>query len=120
MFTPPVNLGSGMGYQLEFDLALTPYGGTRSATLGSDDKFAVVISTDGGTTWTSANTLQQWNSGTPISNTGNHIVINLSSYSGIVKFGFYGKFNREQRRQRLVRGQRPGAPTARRPSQLRC
>ena len=91
MFTPPVNLGSGMGYQLEFDLALTPYSGTGTATLGSDDKFAVVISTDGGVTWTSTNILQQWNSGTPISNTGDHITLNLASYSGIVMFGFYGE-----------------------------
>ena len=91
MFTPPVNLGSGMNYQLEFDLALTPFGATGPATLGVDDKFAVVISTDGGATWTSANTLQLWTSGTPISNTGDHITINLASYSGVVKFGFYGE-----------------------------
>ncbi len=92
LFTPPVNLGASGNYQLEFDLALTVYNGTGSATLGVDDKFAVVISTDGGATWTSVNTLRQWDSTTPISNgAGDHITINLSSYTGVVKFGFYGE-----------------------------
>ena len=92
MFTPPVNLGDGStSYQLEFDLALTVYGGTGSATLGLDDIFDVVISTDGGATWSSTNILREWSSTTPISNgAGDHIVIDLSSYTGIVKFGFYG------------------------------
>ncbi len=98
LFTPPIQLGDGTtDYQLEFDVAFTDYANSNPPeSVGDDDKFAVVISTDGGTTWTSANALQQWtNSSTPtlasISNTGTHVTISLASYSGLVKIGFYGE-----------------------------
>jgi len=99
MFTPPIDLGTGsVDYQLRFDLALTAYGSTGAAgTTGTDDKFAVVISTDNGATWTSANTLRLWdNAGSAfvyndISTTGEIVIIDLTSYSGIVKIGFYGE-----------------------------
>jgi hypothetical protein len=89
-FTPTVTIPVG-DYRLVFDLALTPYDGNAPATLEVDDKFAVVISTDNGVTWSSSNVLQLWNSTTTISNTGQSIVIPLSGYSGDVKFGFYGE-----------------------------
>lgn len=91
LITPSYDLGSAGNMQLEFDLALTQYADTLSATLGPDDKFTVLISTDNGATWSSANTLQQWDASTPISYTGEHVVIDLASYSGIVKFAFYGE-----------------------------
>lgn len=99
MITPPINLGDGsINYNLTFDLALTVYAGTGPAdTDGIDDKFAVVISTDNGVTWSSANTLRLWdNAGSAyiynnISNTGETVTIDLSAYSGIVKIGFYGE-----------------------------
>lgn len=92
LITPPINLGNGsINYQLEFDLALTYYNNTNSDVLGSDDEFSVVISTDNGATWTSTNILQEWGSGDAISNTGEHVIIDLSSYTGIVKLGFYAE-----------------------------
>ena len=99
MITPPVNLGDGsIDYRLTFDLALTIYNGTGAPnTTGVDDKFAVIISTDNGVTWTSVNTLMLWdNAGSAniynnISITGENIVIDLSSYTGIIKLGFYGE-----------------------------
>ncbi|MBI9068299.1 MAG: choice-of-anchor J domain-containing protein [Salinivirgaceae bacterium] len=91
LVSPSINLGTEGNAQIEFDLALTPYTGTASANLGSDDKFAVVISTDDGTTWSSTNILIEYGDGDAISNTGDHISINLSAYTGIVKIGFYGE-----------------------------
>jgi len=99
MISPPINLGDGStDYELRFDLALTDFGTTGTPDLnGTDDKFAVIISTDNGTTWTSANTLMLWdNAGSSnvyndISTTGETIIIDLSAYSGIVKIGFYGE-----------------------------
>lgn len=89
--SPLIYLGDGsVKYELVFKLGLTEYAETIPATLGSDDVFAVVISTDNGRTWSNANTLRQWNSTTPISNTGDSIIIDLSAYSDTVKFGFYG------------------------------
>ncbi len=92
LFTPTIDLGTGLiPYQLEFDIALTPYTGSASTTLGVDDTLRVVISTDNGLTWNRINTLQSWTSNTPISNTGDHITIPLTGYTGMVKFGFYGE-----------------------------
>ncbi|MCD6555730.1 MAG: T9SS type A sorting domain-containing protein [Bacteroidales bacterium] len=89
LITPSMDLGVSGTYQLEFDLAITEYGNLNPSTMGSDDIFAVVISTDDGATWTSVNTLQLWNSTTPISNSGDHIIISLAAYTGVVKIGFY-------------------------------
>jgi hypothetical protein len=89
--TPSFDLGDGsVDYQMEFDLALTKYAATTADTLGIDDTLAVLISTDDGLTWSSANVLKLWTAENLISNTGEHHVFNLSSYSGKVKFGFYG------------------------------
>ncbi len=99
LITPPIDLGDGsVDYWLVFDLALTEFGSTNPPELdGVDDKFAVVISTDGGITWTSANTLMLWdNAGSAnvyndISHTGEEVEIDLTGYSGIIKIGFYGE-----------------------------
>ncbi len=85
-----IDLGTtATNYQLEFDIALTDYFNTSATTLGVDDTIAVVISTDNGATWQLANVLQLWVAGSEPSNTGDHIVIDLSAYTGIVQFGFY-------------------------------
>ncbi len=99
MITPPINLGNGTtDYRLTFDLALTAWNSTGVPGItGTDDKFAVVISTDNGATWTSANTLMLWDNAESanvfnnISNTGENVVIDLSTCTGTVKLGFYGE-----------------------------
>ena len=99
LITPLIDLGNGsVNYKLEFDLALTKFAQTSPPDQnGIDDKFAVVISTDGGQTWSSANILRLWdNQGSPyvynnISNTGENVIIDLTGYTGIVRIGFYGE-----------------------------
>ncbi|MCX6303729.1 MAG: choice-of-anchor J domain-containing protein [Bacteroidetes bacterium] len=100
LMTPQIDLGAGSAtLRLEFDLSLNAYGySTIPYLTGTDDKFAVVISTDGGTTWTSANTLRLWdNAGSAFVynninyTTGEHVILSLAGYSGIVKIGFYGE-----------------------------
>ncbi|MDD4149807.1 MAG: T9SS type A sorting domain-containing protein, partial [Bacteroidales bacterium] len=99
LVSPSIDLGDGSTpYLLLFDLALTDFNMISAADMdGTDDKFAVVISTDNGTTWSSANALRLWNNtGSPyvynnIATTGENVVIDLSTYSGIVKIGFYGE-----------------------------
>lgn len=91
LITPSYDLGATNDRQLEFDLAMTAYNSTGAGTMGPDDKFVVVISTDNGTTWTSANALRTWTSATPITTAGQHVIINLAAYTGVVKFGFYGE-----------------------------
>ncbi|MDP5076744.1 MAG: fibronectin type III domain-containing protein, partial [Nonlabens sp.] len=96
LISPSYNLTGNE--QLVFDLGITFWNSTASPGLtGVDDRFAVVISTDDGLTWTDANTLRLWdNAGSAnvyndISNTGETIILDLSSYTGVVKFGFYGE-----------------------------
>jgi len=99
LVTPPINLGSTKtDWNLEFNLALTDYGSTNAPDQnGIDDKFAVVISTDGGATWSTANILRLWdNAGSAfvynnISLTGELISLPLSGYSGTIAIGFYGE-----------------------------
>ena len=89
LISPPYNLGTGGNNSLEFDMALTANGSTAQGTLAADDKFMVVISTDEGLTWSNVNTLRTWAYPDFIPATGQHVIISLSAYSGIVRVGFY-------------------------------
>ncbi|WP_165366119.1 fibronectin type III domain-containing protein [Brumimicrobium glaciale] len=88
LISPAIDLTGGP-FQLEYDVALTVYSGTGATTLDADDSLAVVISTDNGATWSNANILKTYTSGSEPSNAGEHATIDLSAYSGVVKFGFY-------------------------------
>ena len=85
--------------ELSFDMALTAYGGTLGTpgANGVDDKFAVLITTDGGSTW---EILRQWdNNGSeyvynniPCSADGENVSFDLSSYAGQnIAIAFYGE-----------------------------
>jgi hypothetical protein len=90
LLSPSIDLTGGP-FQLEYDVALTTFSGTAATTMDADDSLAIVISTDNGATWSNANILQSYTDGTEPSNTGQHEYIDLSSYSGVVRFGLYGK-----------------------------
>ena len=89
LITPNVNLGTS-DYNLSFDLALTDYYSPSSpvATSCIGFKFMTLISLDGGITW---NPLKIWadNNYKNISNAYTKQQIDLSAYSGIVRFAFY-------------------------------
>ena len=89
LISPPYNLGTGNNFNLEFDMALTANASTSQGSLNTDDKFILVISTDEGLTWSSANALRTWAYPEFIPATGQHITIPLGAYSGIVRIGFY-------------------------------
>lgn len=91
MFTPSIDLGDGTTtYQIDFTAFLTPWLGTATSTLDSDDTLAVVISTDNGLTWAKSNILIALTSASSISNgAGSSFSASLAGYSGLVKFGFY-------------------------------
>ena len=86
--------------QLTFDVALTKYSGTLAEitkTLGEDDRFVVLISTDNGDTWS---ILREWNNtgseyvynNIACSAEGEQVTINLAAYNGqSVKVAFYGE-----------------------------
>ena len=97
LMTPQIDLGSG-GYQLEFDLTLNQYGTSNLPNqTGVDDKFAVLVSTDGGVTWSTSDIVRLWdNAGSTyvynnIDPNGETIVIDIIGFTGVVKIAFYGE-----------------------------
>ena len=93
--TPSITLSSAA--QLSFDLALTAFIGNGAAqTTGSDDKFAVLVSTDNGVTWTPDNIIAMWdNAGSQrvynnIATNGETVTLSLIAYTGqTVRIAFY-------------------------------
>ena len=90
LMSPSFDLGTETDYQLEFDVAMTRPANTDPPICHPDDIFAAIISTDNGTTWSNTNILRSWTAGSIPSTTGDHIVLDLSSYTGEIKIGFYG------------------------------
>ena len=94
LFTP--SIFNGGNNQLTFDLALTAFSGTAAASgTCEDDKFAVLISVDGGETWA---ILREWNNAgseyvyNNIATAGEEIAIDLAAYAGqSIILGFYGE-----------------------------
>ena len=89
LISPPYDLGTAANKSLEFDAAFTKNGSQQQGYFDTDDKFAVVISTDEGITWSSANVLRSWASPQVIPNTGAHYILPLTAYTGNVRIGFY-------------------------------
>ena len=98
MLTPQINIGTTPS-RLVFDVALTGYSASDplpAANLtGTDDKFIVAISADGGTTWSQTNAYIWDNAGsTRVFNdlaTKQTVYIDLSAYTGIIQIGFYAE-----------------------------
>ncbi|MFQ3237732.1 MAG: hypothetical protein ACI9NI_000001, partial [Olleya marilimosa] len=79
LLSPEFDL-TGVPYQVEFDFAVMTFGSTTTAgTLGSDDTVELLITTDGGTTWT---VLETFDSTSVIPASGTHVVQDLTAYAG--------------------------------------
>ena len=86
---------------LQFDLSLTGYNNSDTATgTRADDQFMVIVSTDGGNTWLKANaTIWNNDNANPgnyifnnIRRSGEKVSIDLSTYANnIVRIAFYGE-----------------------------
>ena len=81
--------------QLTFDLLMKGWNQTLPDLSGSDDQFAVLVSTNSGTTWS---LLALWNNSgsdrvfNTISSTGEQVALDLSSYMGqTIRLAFYGE-----------------------------
>ncbi len=92
VISPSIDLGTGNGYEVAFDLGLTTYNSSSASTLGIDDTIKLVISLDNGITWSDTNTLLTLHSGSVIPNgAGGVFSASLVGYSGVVKFGLYAE-----------------------------
>src|SRR5690606_11603060 len=89
LITPAVDLGDGsIPYQMEYDVSITPWTGVGPLTDMGEKSVQVVISTDGGATWSSGNVLHTYDNN-DIPAGGREDAIVLTGYTGIVKFAFY-------------------------------
>ena len=87
--SPPIDLGTGsIPYQLEFSASVIPYTGTTTVTNMGEKFVKVVVSTDGGNTWSEANVVRTYNNSN-IPAGGVNEMIALAGYTGVVKIGFY-------------------------------
>lgn len=89
LISQPIDLGPTAGlYRISYNMAVTSYlGTTAQSTLGSHI-VRIIVSTDGGATWSSANTIKTYTGVGSYSNTGQIEKIDLTGYSGVVKIAF--------------------------------
>jgi hypothetical protein len=79
LLSPSFDLSAG-GYELAINANATDYSPTTAfGGMGSDDTVQVLISTNGGTTWTPIYT---WDAANPLTFAAAEITVDLSAYSG--------------------------------------
>ena len=94
LISPSIDLGSAAdatNFRLRYAVALKPYSTTNTVTNMGNKSVTVLISTDNGATWSAANILKVYDTSNIPATGGSTESIDLSSYSGIVKFAFYAK-----------------------------
>lgn len=93
LISPPIAIGSGpTRYQISFDVAVTDADLATADPVGfsADDLLTVLVSTDGGATWTAANTIQQYTAGSGLGLAPLTKTLSLAPYSGTVRVAFQG------------------------------
>jgi hypothetical protein len=89
LISQAIDLGSTAGlYNVKYRIAVTSYNGTVAQSTMGTHKVDIVISTDGGSTWSNTNVIRTYTGAGAYSNTGQEETINLTAYSGVVKFAF--------------------------------
>lgn len=90
LISQPIDLGETSGeYRLSYKYALTAYNQTTAVPTLETHKVTVMISTDGGATWSiTDDILKTYENAGQYSNTGIVEKINLTNYSGVVKIAF--------------------------------
>lgn len=87
LLSPTFDLSTGGPYQLEINVAVTNWNaGTVDDTMGSDDEVQLLMTTDGGATWTSATT---WNAANEPPVGGIEYVEDLTAVTGSVQFAVW-------------------------------
>ena len=103
LITPNINIGDGSVEQdLVFDIAYTDYGNANPVESYGQQKFAIIVSTDGGLTWDFENAIMWKANPTPETNERNieeltnipqRLKFNLTElgYTGVIRVGFYAE-----------------------------
>ncbi len=103
LITPKIDLGEGVAYQISFDVAVADYYDVTTTAPAPDDRFAVLVSTDGGVSWDVANamifadgdsdTVHNFSSLTNTFARYTYVLADANGepMSGIVRLAFYGE-----------------------------
>ena len=87
VLSPQYDFSNGGPFQIEYDFGVFTYVSTNPGQLGSDDKVEVLVSRDGGTTWSG---LVSYRTNYVTGPNGNHEIIALpNDTTGIVQFAFW-------------------------------
>lgn len=89
LVSPEIDLSTGGPYQLDYNWTITAFSGTGFQQISDDDYIAVLITTDGGATWTE---LGRYDSSTVITPTplGETAIFDLTAYAGnVIRIGFF-------------------------------
>ncbi|MBO7225806.1 MAG: fibronectin type III domain-containing protein, partial [Bacteroidales bacterium] len=101
LITPNINIGDGSVEQdLVFDIAYTDWANANPVETYGQQKFAIIVSTDGGVTWDFENAVMWKANPTPETNERNieeltnipqRLKFNLTElgYTGVIRVGFY-------------------------------
>ncbi|MBO7276779.1 MAG: fibronectin type III domain-containing protein, partial [Bacteroidales bacterium] len=103
LITPNIDLGDGSTeYDLAFDIAYTDYNNSDPVESYCSQRFGVIVSTDGGSTWDFENAIL-WTTTptegtnerniTDLTNLPQRLKINLTElgYTGVIRIGFYAE-----------------------------
>ena len=86
LLSPTFDLSAG-GYQLEVNVAVTDWQTDATPdTMGADDEVQLLVSEDGGTTWTNITT---WNVGNQPAVGGTDFILDLTPYTGDTQFAIW-------------------------------
>src|SRR5690554_213682 len=93
LVSPVIDLGDGtIEYALRYDASVVPWSGADNVEdMGSDKYVAVVVSTDGGATWSESNVVTMYDNNNIPNNGGVSDIISLDGYTGEVRIAFYAK-----------------------------
>lgn len=89
LISQPINLGATPGAnRIRYRMAVTSYSGTTAQTTLGTHQVRIIVSTDGGTTWSNTNVIKTYTGAGAYSNTGQTETIDLSAYSGNIRIAF--------------------------------
>jgi hypothetical protein len=91
LISPPIDLGAGSAdYQLKYDVSIKPWTSTDPPVTSMEEKFVkVVVSTDGGSTWSEAFVLRTYDNANIPADGGITETLSLANFTGVIKVGFY-------------------------------
>lgn len=90
LISPTIDLGAGSAdYQLKYDVSIKPWSGTAPVTAMEEKFVKVVVSTDGGSTWSEANVLQTYDNANIPADGGITETLSLANFTGVIKVAFY-------------------------------